>query len=225
MQFQVRNKPDYAALYLSFSSGDKLLAEPGAMVGMSSGLNIESGMKGGLFAGLKRALGGESFFVNTYTASADGQTLILAPAMPGDIEHVELDGGAVVVQRGGFLASTEGITTEAKWGGAKSFFSGESLVMLRCQGKGHLWFGSYGAIHCEHVQGTYVVDTGHIVAFDESLTWQVRSSGSLKSLLLSGEGLVCEFQGQGRVWFQTRNAGSLAEFLHAFRRVKPKSND
>jgi uncharacterized protein (TIGR00266 family) len=186
---------------------------------------METNMKGGLMAGIMRAAGGESFFQNTYTGTGVGQRLDLAPAAPGDMEHVSLDNATVVVQRGSYVASTPGITVDAKWEGAKGFFSGESMVMLSCSGVGDLWFGSYGAIHCEEVDGTYVVDTGHIVAFDKSLTYRVRSSGGMKSLFFSGEGLVCEFSGRGRVWFQTRNAPTLAEFLHPFRRVKPKQND
>ena len=92
------------------------------------------------------------------------------------------------------------------------------------QRDGDLWIASYGAIHIEQVSGSYVVDTTHIVAFDESLTYKVRSVGGMKSLFLSGEGMVCEFSGTGRVWFQTRSASSLAEFLHPFRAVKPKNN-
>ncbi len=225
MQFQIKNKPDYASLHILLDEGEQVVTETGAMMGMSPELKMETNTKGGLMAGLKRAVGGESFFQNTYTATGSGQRLDLAPAAPGDMEHIALDGNAVVVQRGSYVASTPGVSVNAKWEGAKGFFSGESMIMLACSGAGDLWLGSYGAIHCEHVDGTYVVDTGHIVAFDKSLSYRVKSSGGLKSLLFSGEGLVCEFSGQGRVWFQTRNAPSLAEFLHPFRRVKPKNND
>jgi uncharacterized protein (AIM24 family) len=82
---------------------------------------------------------------------------------------------------------------------------------------------SYGAIHPVEVDGGYVVDTGHIVAFDDTLTYRVRSVGGLKSLFFSSEGLVCEFSGRGRLWIQTRNASALAAFLHPFRRVKTQN--
>jgi uncharacterized protein (TIGR00266 family) len=140
------------------------------------------------------------------------------------MEHIRLDDKAVMVQRGSFCASTPGITVDSKWGGAKSFFAGEGFIMLRCHGEGELWIASYGAIHCEQVNGTYIVDTTHIVAFDESLSYQTKPIGNLRSTLFSGEGLVCQFSGTGRVWFQTRSAPSLAEFLHPFRAIKPKKN-
>ena len=96
--------------------------------------------------------------------------------------------------------------------------------MLRCHGQGELWLSSYGAIHAVDVQGTYTVDTSHIVAFEESLDFTVRKLGGLKSLFFSSEGLVCEFRGTGRLWFQTRNVGSLASFLHPFRMVQPNTD-
>jgi uncharacterized protein (TIGR00266 family) len=222
MQIDIRNRPDYASLHLVLSSGEQVITETGAMMGMSPALKLESNLKGGLFAAAKRALGGESVFLNTYTATADGQRLDLAPSTPGDIEHLRMTGNTLVVQRGSYLASTGDVKAEAKWAGARGFFSGEGLVMLKCSGTGDLWLSSYGAIARVDVDGTYQVDTTHLVAFDDGLQWNVVKAGGLKSLLLSGEGLVAQFTGKGRVWYQTRSAPSLASFLHPFRKLKPK---
>lgn len=223
MEFEIRHKPDFAMLSVTMDEGEQVITETGAMMGMSPTMKMESNMKGGLMAAAKRAMSGESLFLNTYTATAGGQRLDVAPASPGDMEHIKLDGGAVVVQSGSYCACTPGITIDSKWGGWKSLRAGEGLIMLHCSGTGELWISSYGAIHMEQVSGTYVVDTSHIVAFDETLTFNVRSVGGLKSRFLSGEGLVCEFSGTGRVWMQTRSAPTLAEFLHPFRRIKPSN--
>ena len=225
MKHEIKNKPDYASLHVLLDSGDQVVTESGAMMGMSTGLEMKSNMQGGLMAAAKRAIGGESIFLNTYTATADGQRLDIAPAAPGDMVHIPMSGTAVKVQSGSFCAATTGITVDTKWGGAKTFFGGEGLVMLRCHGQGDLWISSYGAIHAVQVDGSYTVDTGHIVAFEEGLQFSVRKEGSMKSLFFGGEGLVCEFTGKGTLWFQTRNASALASFLHPFRRVKPKNNN
>jgi uncharacterized protein (TIGR00266 family) len=224
MRFEIKNKPDYASLHVTLGSGEQVVAETGSLMAMSGGVKLESNMKGGLLGAAKRALGGESIFLNTYTGSADGQRVDLAPSTPGDMVHVPLNGNAVMVQRGSYIACTPGITVDSKWGGAKTFFSGEGLFMLKCHGEGDLWISSYGAIHEQQVEGTYIVDTTHVVAFDESLTFTVRKVGGLKSFFLSAEGLVVEFKGQGRVWFQTRSAPALAGFLNPFRKLQPKSN-
>jgi len=222
MQHSIRNKPDFASLHVVLDQGEQIITEAGAMMGMSSDLKMTTNMKGGLLGAAKRALGGESVFLNTYTASNDGQRLDIAASAPGDVEHLALSGEALMVQSGSYLCSTPGVTVDSKWGGARTFFGGEGLFMLRCAGEGDLWFSSYGAIHAIDVNGSYVVDTGHIVAFEESLQFKVRSVGGLKSLFFSSEGLVCEFSGTGRLWIQTRNSGSLAGFLHPFRPVRSK---
>lgn len=224
MLAEIRNRPDYASLHVVLATGEQLVTETGAMMGMDPRLKLESSLKGGLLAAAKRAMTGETVFLNTYTATGDAQRLDLAPSAPGDIEHVALNGNALVVQRGSYLASSGTVTADAKWAGARGFFSGEGMLMLRCHGNGDLWMSSYGAIAKVDVEGSYQVDTTHVVAFDESLQWNVTKVGGMKSLFLSGEGLVVHFTGRGRVWYQTRSAPGLASFLHPFRTVKPKSN-
>ncbi len=132
--------------------------------------------------------------------------------------------GAIFIQSSGYLASTEGIELDTKWGGAKGFFSGAGLFLVKASGQGDLFINSFGAIHEIPVgqpgtmgQGGYVVDTGHILAFSEGATYNVERVGGLKSFLTSGEGLVARFGGQGKVWLNTRNASALASFLWAFR--------
>ena len=225
MQHEIRNKPDYASLHLVLDEGEQVVTESGAMMAMDRGLNMETNAKGGVMGALKRAVGGESIFLNTYTASDDGQRLDLGPNSPGDIEHRELYGESLMVQSGSYMASTPDIQVDTKWGGAKTFFGGEGLFMLKCSGKGHLWFSSYGAIHTVDVNGSYIVDTQHIVAFEDTLTFNVESVGGVKSFFFSSEGLVCKFHGTGKLYVQTRSARALAGFLHPFRRIKPKNNN
>jgi uncharacterized protein (TIGR00266 family) len=223
MLADIRNRPDFASLHLVLSSGESVYTETGSMMGMDPRLKLESNFKGGLFAAAKRALMGESLILNTYSATGEAQRLDLAPSQPGDVEAVEMTGQALVVQKGSFLAATPGVALDAKWAGAKGFLSGESMIMIRATGNGTLWLSSYGAIALTQVDGSYEVDTSHVVAFDESLQWNVTRAGGMKSMFLSKEGLVVRFTGRGRVWFQTRAAPNLASFLHPFRTVK-KSN-
>ncbi len=130
-------------------------------------------------------------------------------------------GMEIFLQSGAYLASTPGVVLDTKWQGAKGFFSG-GLFLLRAYGQGRLWFSTYGGLHAVDI-GTqyagYICDNAHMVAFTSGLAYNVRKLGGLKSLFFSGEGLVCEFNGQGRLWMQTRNPASLAAFLHPFRAV------
>ena len=165
--------------------------------------------------GLRRTLGGESFFVNDFT-SAGGGLVAVAAALPGDLTLARLDGSrAVLVQSGSWIASDPSVDVDSKWGGGKTFFSGEGLILLRCNGSGDLLMSSYGAIRfTELAQGeTMTLDTGHVVAFDDSVQYSVRKAGSWKSTILGGEGLVTDFTGPGRVWLQTRSSLDLVQWL------------
>jgi uncharacterized protein (TIGR00266 family) len=159
-------------------------------------------------------LGGESFFQNTFKSDSGGE-VTLAPELPGDILTFDLAGHELIVQAGSYLASHTGITVESKWGGAKSFFGGEGLFMLKCHGTGTLIICSYGAIHKVSVPAgqTYVVDTGHIVAFPSDMTYSVRKAAGWKSTIFGGEGLVCEFQGPGELFLQTRSQQAFLSWL------------
>ncbi len=215
MEYDIIHRPSYALGRIRLRSGEHLVAEAGAMVSMSNSVKMETSTRGGVFGGLKRAvLGGESFFMNTFTAERDGEVTI-APALPGDIQALELHGQTLFVQSGSFLASTEGINVDTKWGGARGFFSSEGLILLKCSGTGLLFLSSYGAIEqIDLASGQeHVVDTGHMVAFDESVDYSVSGSGGWKQTLFSGEGLVMRVKGPGRFYMQTRSEQSLLSWL------------
>ena len=215
MRHEVKYRPSYALALIDLDPGETIQAEAGAMVSMSPTISMETKAQGGLLGGLRRTvLGGESFFINTFKAEQPGQVTV-APALPGDIVALELTGQTLLVQSGSFLAATEGVNVDTKWGGGKSFFSGEGLFLLRCTGQGTIWLSSYGAIHDIDlgVGEQYVVDTGHMVAFDDSVGYDVGRSGGWKSTLFSGEGLVVRLTGPGRFYMQTRSADSFLSWL------------
>jgi uncharacterized protein (TIGR00266 family) len=226
MRHEIIDSPDFALLRFTFEQpGEKVVAEAGAMVSMSRGLEIETRMRGGLLAAARRKLlGGETLFQNTFVARAAGQELLLAPAIEGDLRHRRLGRGeSMFLQSGNYVAHVgDEMTLDSQWGGVKSFFSGVGLFMLRVTGPGDLYFHSYGAIReiALTPPQTCVCDTGHIVGFTDGLEYSISRFGGWKGLFFSGEGLVCHFRGRGSLLLQTRNAASLAAFLEPFRPVK-----
>jgi uncharacterized protein (TIGR00266 family) len=211
MRHRILSKPSYSLLELELESGEEVQAETGAMVYMRN-VELKTEMKGGIFGGLKRAvLGGESFFVNRFVSKGKG-VLGLAPRYQGDIVHIPID-GRVYAQSGAFLASTPEINIDTKWGGARTFFAGEGLFLLKLEGSGELWLSSFGGIEELEVEGSLRVDTGHIVAFEDSLSFRISKAGGLKATILSGEGLVADFSGNGRIWIQTRSVGEYVGWL------------
>ena len=223
MQSEILYKPSYSLLRVKLAKGERISAEAGAMVSMSSGIEIETKMKGGLFGALKRSmLGGESFFINNYNASSDGE-ITFAPALPGDIAQIQLSNQTFFAQSGSYITSSSDLTIDTKWGGAKTFFSKEGLFLLKISGTGTLFLSSYGAIHeVELAAGQkYIVDTGHMVAFAEGVNYSVKTVGGIKSTLFSGEGLVCELTGPGKIFIQSRSADAFLSWLIP---LLPKSN-
>lgn len=223
MNHDILYGPSYSLARVRLEAGEEINAESGAMVSMSSGIQMQTSVKGGLLSGLKRSvLGGESFFINTFSAAAPGE-VCFAPPLPGDIMHIELTTGALLVQSTSYLASSPSLTVDTKWAGAKGFFAKEGLFLLKVSGRGHLFVSSYGAIHEVPLAAgeSYTLDNGHMVAFDESVSYNVRRIGGVKSTLFSGEGLVCTFTGPGRVFLQTRSEDAFLSWLIPH---LPKSN-
>jgi uncharacterized protein (TIGR00266 family) len=216
MKTEISYSPAFAMATVHLDQGESVKAEAGAMMAMSPSVEIVTSTKGGVMKGLRRSvLGGESFFMNTFTATGPDAHVVVAPALPGDIVTWPLTGNTVFLQSGSYLASPDAIDVDSKWGGAKTFFSKEGLFMLKCVGTGDLVVSSYGAIHAiDLVEGqTYTVDTGHMVGWEEGVGYEVHKAGNWKSSILGGEGLVVKVTGPGRVYIQTRSQDSFLDWL------------
>jgi len=220
MEEQVEFQPAYAMLTLSLAAGEAVRVEPGAMVAQEN-VTMETKSSGGFFKGLKKAvLGGESFFLNTFTGGPGGGWISLAPSPPGDLAWFDVQPGRqLFIQSGSFLASTSNVQTDTQFQGLKGAFSGESLFFIRAftedSQPGRVYYNSYGAIKAIPVQQgqTVTVDTGHVVAFEDSLQYQIGKVGGMKSFMFGGEGLVMNFSGQGSIWIQTRSVPALAGMI------------
>lgn len=216
MKVDVQHRPSYALAVARLEPNEPIYVEAGSMVGMSAGVRVETKARGGLLKSLTRSMfGGESFFVNTYRASAEGGQVMLAPALPGDIVVHPMMGESLLVQSGSYVASGDGVDVSTKWGGPKTFFAREGLILLKVTGTGPLVLSSYGAVEEMDLEAgqSFTVDTGHLVAFEERLGFQVRRVGGLKSTLFSGEGLVVDLSGPGRFWLQTRSEDAFLTWL------------
>jgi uncharacterized protein (TIGR00266 family) len=218
MQVDIQSGPAFAFGTITLPPGGSVEVEAGAMAAMSGGIEIATASRGGMLGGLKRSvLGGESFFINTFTSAAGG-TVSVAAKLPGDMVHLPLDGTRpMMVQSGSWIASDPAVDVDTKWGGSMPFFSGEGLFLPRCRGEGDMRVSSYGARMEREIEAgaTYTIDTGHIVAFPEGMKYEVHKAGNWKSTVLGAEGLVTEFTGPGKVWLQTRSPQDLLGWLKA----------
>ncbi len=217
--WEIHYQGAFALAVVNLQPEQSISAEAGAMVSMSANIDLESQMKGGVFGALKRAVGGESAFVSTFTSRGGPGEVAFAPGSPGDIAGIEMSNQTFMVQSSSYLAGDTSLVVDTKFGGAKSFFGGEGLFVLQVSGAGLLLVSSFGAIHRKTLRPgeKYVIDTGHLVAWEGHMQYNLRkaAAGFFKSVL-SGEGLVAEFDGPGEILIQTRNLAAFAGLLKRY---------
>lgn len=218
MDVTVRHAPSFAVARLTLSPGEAINAESGAMMATSGGVDVESKMRGGLKGAFKRSvLGGESVFVSRFTAPSSGGWVDVAARLPGDVLTVPVHGG-LNVARGGYLAADEGVEIDSKWGGLKNLAGGEGGFLVRVEGQGQVVLAAYGAVDVVELQAgeSFVLDSGHMVAYEDGVEFSIRkvAKGLIQSVK-SGEGLVFEFRGPGKVWTQSRNPSEFVGWLTA----------
>ena len=172
--------------------------------------------KGGLFGGLKRLLGGESFFLSTYRADGGVEGEVgIAPTLPGDVMQVDMDGSSSWLCAGGsYLGSSEELALDTQFQGLRGMLSGERMFFVSVEGKGSLIVSAYGCIREAAIDGEVVVDTGHVVAFEDTLSYEVtKAGGSWLRSFLGGEGLVMKIKGTGRLLVQSHNPNAFGAKL------------
>ncbi len=213
MDIELLHQPESAIARVSLDAGEELVAQAGAMIAMSGSINssttLRKGKGGGVMGGLKRMVAGESLFLSVFRSPTDGNTIWIAPRLIGDLLIYEMKGQDLVVQATSYLACSSQVDLDVGFQGFKSLFSGESIFWLTFSGQGVALLASFGGIYEVPVDGEYIVDTGHIVAFEKSLDFSIsKASSSLIGSFLGGEGLVCRFKGKGKVYCQTHNPGA-----------------
>ena len=218
MKFEVKYKPSYAMLVATLEQGETITAESGAMTYMDPAIEVhtrkrEKSLLGTLGLSL---IGGQSFWVNDYTATSGPAEVAFVAAPVGDIKQLDIaPGSGYVIQKSAYVASTSGIDLDVKWEGFTKGLFGQGLFMLKAVGGGQMFINTFGAIdtHTLRPGQTLIVDNFHLVGFSESCSYKVTRLGGLKETLLSGEGLVTQITGPGDVHIQTKNMQEFTEWL------------
>ena len=172
-------------------------------------------------------IGGQSFWVNDYTATNGQGEAAFAAAPVGDIETIEISPNkGYIVQKSAYIASTQNVDLDVKWEGFTRGLFGQGLFMLRVTGNGTMFINTFGAIdkHALAPNETLIVDNFHLVAFSDSCSYKVTKFGGLKETLLGGEGLVTQINGPGDVLIQTKNLQEFVEWLWTLLQPKVRSN-
>lgn len=215
-------------LRIDLEPGQVLVAEAGSMAARHQRVQMEvklnAGRSPGLWAKVKalfialirKMIGGETFFVNHFTSAAPA-SVWLAPTLAGHVQHRRMQGETLILSTGAYLAHVGDVDLKLKFGGLRGLLAKEGAFFLQVSGHGDLWFTSYGGVQVIDVNGSFIVDNGHLVGYEGQLTFNIRSAGGgFLGFMASGEGLICEFQGHGRLYIQSRNVDALVSWLSPF---------
>lgn len=220
MEFELRGG-DLQLIEITLGPGESVRAEAGAMTYMEAGIDMETTTGGGVLRGLKRAVTGESFFLPDFTNnSSELRKVAFAAPYPGKIIDLNLEeeGGRFFCQRDAFLCAAEEIEVEIaltrKIGAG--IFGGEGFILQRLEGRGMAFLHAGGTViekRLEHGESLRV-DTGCIVAFSQTVDYDIQYVGGFKNALFGGEGLfLAQLKGPGKVYLQSLPLSRLADRL------------
>ena len=220
MNIEILEQGLFSSALVRLNPGDDFVSESGAMYRASSNIDIDvttrSRGKGGLLAGLKRLLAAENFFFSTYQVTDNQPGEVgLAPTHAGEIRLIPLDGSVAWYCTGGsYLGSSSSLAIDTEFQGVKGLLSGESLSFVKVSGVGQLLVSAFGRLVELPVQDALTVDTGHVVAYEETLQYTLGKAGnSWLQSILAGEGIVFHFTGRGKVLVQSHNPGEFGRTL------------
>ena len=218
--YTVSEEGSYRSVMVELDRGEEFTSEAGVMFRASDNVEIDVTTRsrggGGLMRGLRRMMSGESFFLSTYKTRDGGPGEVgLAPTLAGDVTVIECSGiGGWLCAGGSYLGSSSGLSIDTQFQGFRGMLSGESLFFLDIEGRGQLLVSAFGSVREVEVDGDLIVDTGHVVAFEDSLGYTVgKAGGSWLRSFLSSEGVVMRFSGQGKVYLQSHNPDQFGQTL------------
>lgn len=228
MNYEIKYRPSYSMLVLTLNQDESIIAESGALTYMDPNIEArtrkrERSLLGSI--GLK-LIGGQSFWVNEYTAKNGPGEIGLVSAPVGDIEKLEIKPNqGFIIQKSAYIASSKDVELDVKWEGFTKGLFGQGLFMLKAKGNGPLFINTFGAIDTHTLDSgqKLIVDNFHLVGFTESCNYKVKKFGGLKETLLGGEGLVTEITGPGEVFIQTKNLREFVEWLWTLMAPKVRS--
>lgn len=218
MKILLEGKPSFTITHIDLEPGETVTAESGAMASMDAALDMKAVLNGGFVSGLvKKFFGGESLIVNIFTNNTNAvQRVTFTQTTPGDMMVKELHGESYCLQRGAYICSTPGIKLGVRWAGFASFIAKEGLFKLVVSGNGSVVYGSYGSMVEKIVEGEYIVDSSHLVAYEPTMKLKIQLSGGLISSMTSGEGFVTRIVGNGKIVMQSRSMTGLAAWVNRF---------
>jgi uncharacterized protein (TIGR00266 family) len=218
MKYEIKYKPAYSLLVVQLTPGEALTAEAGSMTYMQPTLDVKTHKREKGFWGTlgMSVLGGQSFFINDFTATGGTGEAAFSSAPLGDIDTLEVTPSrGFIIQKSAYVASQAGVDLDVQWQGFTKGLFGQGLFMIKVSGSGLLFINTFGAIdkHTLRAGERLIVDNHHLVAFSDTCQYTVTKFGGLKETILGGEGFVTDITGPGEIYLQTKNINELADWI------------
>ena len=226
MRYEIIGKT-VPAVEFTLNRGESIYSQRGGMTWQTDGINMKTNARGGVMKSLGRMFTGESIFMNTYTANVDGAKVAFATTVPGDIVSVNVgENNVFTVQKSAFLCAEPGVDMSIAF--TKKFsaglFGGEGFVLQKAKGNGMLFLEVDGdPVERILAPGEVLkVDTGNVVGFESTVSYEIETVKGLGNIFLGGEGLfLTKLVGPGRVIIQSQNFGDFAGKILG---MMPKNN-
>lgn len=207
------------SLDIYLAAGESVFTESGGMSWMKGNVQMETNTKGGLMAGLGRALAGESLFMTTFTCQSGEAVVVFTPEAPGKIIPMQLaPGQSLIAQKDSFMVAQDGVKMEMHFRkklGA-GLFGGEGFVLQKLTGPGIIFLEVPGDVR-EYTLApgeAMKIDPGHIAFFEPTVSYDISMVKGLKNIFFGGEGLfLATLTGPGRIWLQSMPLSNLAAKL------------
>jgi len=216
MKTEIKGQPAFSYIDVVLEPGDTITTESDAMSSMDADIELRSRFNGGFFVGLLRKfLGGETLFINDFSNPTDGtRRMTIVQPTPGEVRELQLNDETLYMQPGAFLACTDGVKVGVKFAGFISWIAREGLFRIAVSGTGKVWYGAFGALLDREIDGEYIVDTSHLVAYEPSIKLKLQLAGGIFSSLFGGEGLVTRVVGKGKIVIQSRSISGIASWIN-----------
>ena len=226
MRYEIIGKT-VPAVEFTLNRGESIYSQRGGMTWQTDGINMKTNARGGVMKSLGRMFTGESIFMNTYTANIDGAKVAFATTVPGDIVSVNVgENNGFTVQKSAFLCAEP--TVDMSIAFTKKFsaglFGGEGFILQKAKGNGMLFLEVDGdPVERILAPGEVLkVDTGNVVGFEGTVSYEIETVKGLGNIFLGGEGLfLTKLVGPGRVIIQSQNFGDFAGKILG---MMPKNN-
>lgn len=226
MRYEIIGKT-VPAVEFTLNRGESIYSQRGGMTWQTDGINMKTNARGGVMKSLGRMFTGESIFMNTYTANVDGAKVAFATTVPGDIVSVNVgENNGFTVQKSSFLCAEPGVDMSIAF--TKKFsaglLGGEGFVLQKAKGNGMLFLEVDGdPVERILAPGEVLkVDTGNVVGFESTVSYEIETVKGLGNIFLGGEGLfLTKLVGPGRVIIQSQNFGDFAGKILG---MMPKNN-